>query len=90
MFLIAALVAFPALAGDRGALWFGTVAAIALAVPMMFYPRMPEDFPAAHDPRRRQHPAYRRLFRRGLALGVAFLVLAITGIGLTAAFVHTG
>jgi hypothetical protein len=89
-FLLASLVAIPALAGARGELWIGTVVAIALAGPMLFYPRMPQDFPAANDPRRRRHPAYRRLYRRGLAIGVVFLVLAITGIGLTAAFVRTG
>ena len=66
------------------------VTAVAFGVALPFYPRIPDDLPPPGDPRRRAHPGYRELQRRGRVSATVGLVLICCGIAASVAFLHLG
>jgi hypothetical protein len=88
--MLAALLLIQIAGGQRGSLWFGCIAAVAIGVPMLANPRIPDDLPSRGDPRRQQHPAYAELQRRGRLVGITFVVLLISGTAASLAWVHVG
>lgn len=83
--LMALLVAWVgALRFERESLWLGIVTGIASLPAILAYGHLPDDFPAAGDPRRLSHRKYSQIARRGRRVG--YVLIASLAAGLTLSF----
>ena len=66
--------------GDRSALVLSGVGLAVAGLPLLVMGRLPDDVPSRRYPTMADHRRYRQLYRRGLVVGVAMVVLEIAWI----------
>ena len=73
---------------SREIIWLGVVIGFSVLPGLLWYGRLPDDFPPVGDPSRRQYPGYSRIEKHGRRAGYLLVVGLLAGLVLSFVFIR--